>query len=96
MKVLTTAEARTHIRERGGLLFVWATSPRRMVRGATRFLRTSTVPPDDVFEWERVEAKGFIVFLSPRLRRPRELHLELGGRYRRRVDAFWDGCAFVM
>lgn len=96
MEVLTTAEARSHIRERGGSLFVWATSSGRVARCATRFLRTSTEPPPDAFEWRRVETKGFIVFLSPGLRVPRELHLELRGRFQRRVEAFWEGCAFVM
>jgi hypothetical protein len=96
MKVLATAEARSHIRERGGLLFVWVTRPRGMIRGAIKFLRTSTEPPEDAFEWQRVETKGFILFLPPGLRRPRELHLEVRGRFRRRVDAFWDGCVFVM
>ena len=96
MKVLATAETRSHIRERGGLLFVWVTKPRGMIRGALRFLRTSTEPPPDAFEWQRVETKGFILFLPHGLRRPRELHLEVRGRSkRRRVDAFWDGCVFV-
>ena len=97
MKVLATAETRSHIRERGGLLFVWVTRPRGTIRSAVRFLKTSTEPPENALEWERVVAKGFIVFLPPGLRKPRELHLEVRGRLkRRRVDAFWDGCVFVM
>jgi hypothetical protein len=97
MKVLATDETRSHIRERGGLLFVWVTRPRGTIRSAVRFLKTSTEPPENALEWERVEAKGFLVFLPPGLRRPRELHLEVRGRLkRRRVDAFWDGCVFVM
>ena len=96
MKVLATPEARSHIRERGGLLFVWVTRSRGMIRGAIKLLRTSTEPPEDAFEWQRVETKGFILFLPPGLRRPRELHLEVRGRFRRRVEAFWDGCVFVM
>ena len=96
MKVLATPEARSFIRERGGLLFVWVKAPRGMVRGALRFLSTSTEPPQDALDWQRVETKGFVVFLPPGLRRPRELHVEVRGRLRRRVDAFWEGCAFVL
>jgi hypothetical protein len=96
MKVLATADTRAHIRERGGLLFVWVTRPRGMIRGAVRFLKTSTEPPAGALDWQRVEAKGFLIFLPPGFRRPRELHLEVAGRFKRRIDAFWDGWVFVM
>ena len=94
MKVLATAEARSHIRERGGLLFVWVVRG-GAVRGALRLLRVSTEPPPDALEWQRVETRGFLVFLAPGLRAPRELHVEVRGIVRRRVEAFWNGCAFV-
>lgn len=96
MRVLATPEARSYIRERGGLLFVWVKAPRGMVRGALRLLKTSTEPPEDALDWQRVESHGFVLFLPPGLRKPRELHVELRGRLRRRVDAFWEGCAFVI
>ena len=66
------------------------------VRGWAKTLRTSTEPPEDALEWRRFETKGFLVFVPPWMRRlPRELHIEATGRFRRRVRAFWDGCAFV-
>lgn len=96
MRVLATAEVRSHIAERGGLLFVWVRES-RPVRGALRILCTSTEPPVDALEWQRVETKGgLLVFLPPGLRLPRELHLVVKGMLHRRVEAFWDGCAFVM
>jgi hypothetical protein len=91
MRILTSAAARSLIRERGGMLFVWAAQ-----RGHLRVLRTSTEPPGDAFDWQRLEAKEFLVFLPPRMRHPRELHLEAGGWIRRRIDAFWNGCAYVL
>ncbi len=94
MKVLASAEARSHIRERGGLLFVWVVRG-GAVRGVVRFLRVSTEPPGDALDWQRIETKGFLVFLPPGLRAPRELHVEVRGFFRRRIEAFWDGCAFV-
>jgi len=95
MKVLASPEARSFIRERGGLLFVKVVT-RSHVRGALRVLHVSTEPPADALDWQRVPAKGFLLFLSPGLRRPTELHLEVRGRIRRRLEAFWEGCAFVV
>ena len=94
MRVLATAEVRSHIGERGGMLFVWVTK-RRPIRGALRFLRTSTEPPPDALEWQRLEAKGFLIFLPPGLRPPHELHLVVRGLLNRRVEAFWEGSAFA-
>jgi hypothetical protein len=86
MRILATPEARALIQARGGLLFVWAAGA---IRGV-RVLRTSTEPPPDALGWRRVETGGFLVRL------PRELHIEARGRLRRRIDAFWNGCAFVI
>ena len=90
MRVLATAEARSLIKDRGGLLFVSARA------GLVRLLRTSTKPPPDALDWQRIETKGFLVFLPPNVRPPRELHLEVRGRLHRRVDALWNGCAFMI
>jgi hypothetical protein len=95
MRVLASPEARSFIRERGGLVFVWVKS-HGPIRGALQLLRTSTEPPADALEWQRVESKGFLLFLPPGLRLPRELHLEIRGLLKRRVEAFWNGCAFVI
>jgi hypothetical protein len=92
MRILATPEARALIQARGGLLFVWAAGA---IRGV-RVLRTSTEPPPDALGWRRVETGGFLVFLPPWMRLPRELHIEARGRLRRRIDAFWNGCAFVI
>ena len=94
MKVLATAEVRSYIGDHGGMLFVWV-KERRPIRGALRFLGTSTEPPPDALEWQRLEVKDFLVFLPPGLRLPNELHLVVRGLLKRRVEAFWEGCAFV-
>lgn len=95
MRILSTPEARSMINDAGGLLFVW-TATVGNVRGWAKTLRTSTEPPEDALEWRRFETKGFLVFVPPWMRRlPRELHIEVTGRARRRVRAFWNGCAFV-
>jgi hypothetical protein len=95
MRVLATAEVRSHIAERGGMVFVWV-KEHRPARGALRILCTSTEPPLDALEWQRVEVKeGLLVFLPPGLRLPRELHLVVKGMLRRRIEAVWEGCAFA-
>lgn len=95
MRILATPEARSFIQEEGGLLFV-RISPLASIRGAMRHLLTSTEPPPDALDYQRFETKGFLVFLPPGLRPPRELHVEVRGWLRRRVRAFWNGCAFVV
>jgi hypothetical protein len=95
MKVLVSPEARRFIKERGGMLFVRL---RRAagVRASVKTLVASTEPPGvEVLDYQRIDAGGFLIFLPPGLRLPRELHLEVRGWVRRRVDAFWNGCAFV-
>lgn len=95
MRVLATPEARSWIRERGGLLFV---RPRRhgFGRGGLWTLSASTDVPDDALDYQRFEARGFLLFLPPGWRPPRELIVEVRGRLRRRLEAFWNGCAFVI
>jgi hypothetical protein len=95
MRVLATAEVRAHMKDHGGMLFVWVKTHKPM-RGALNFLHTSTEPPENALEWQRVETKGFLVFLPPGLRLPRELHLVVKGLLSRRVEAFWEGCAYVI
>jgi hypothetical protein len=94
MKVLATPEVRSMIRENGGLLFV-RLSPLASIRGAMRRVLTSTDLPEDALDYQRFETKGFMVFLEPGIRAPRELHLHMVGRLRRRLKAFWNGHAFV-
>jgi hypothetical protein len=95
MRIVTTPEARSMINDDGGLLFVRRSSL-GSVRGAIRTLLTTTEPPPDAFDYQRFETKGFLVFLEPGVRPPRELHIEVVGWMRRRVRAFWNGCAFVV
>jgi hypothetical protein len=95
MRIKASPEARSLIVERGGLLFV-RLSRIVSVRGAMRHLLVSTEPPPDALDYQRFETRGFLLFLQPGIRPPRELHVEVVGRIRRRVAAFWNGCAFVV
>ena len=66
------------------------------VRGAIRTLIVTTEPPDDAFDYRRYETKGFLLFLQPGVRPPRRLEVAVVGRLRRRLAAFWNGCAWVV
>jgi hypothetical protein len=95
MQVEATPDAKKLIRARGGLLFVWIEAGMRGIR----YLRTSTEPPEDALEWDRIETDdGFIVFTPPWMRsKPKQLVLEVRGFLTKlRIDAFWNGCAFVV
>jgi hypothetical protein len=93
MEIQATPDAKKLIRARGGLLFVWIEAGMR----GLRFLRTSTEPPPDALDWERCETKDFVVFMPPRMRKPRTLELEVRGFLTKlRINALWNGCAFVL
>jgi hypothetical protein len=59
-------------------------------------LETSTQRPSGrVFE--EIDAGGFVVFLDASLRpKPEEIQLGLRGLRRKRIEAYWNGCAFVI
>jgi hypothetical protein len=94
MRVEPSPDAKKLIHARGGLLFVWIEAGMRGIR----YLRTSTEPPPDALDWDRTETEhGFVVFTPPRMRKPRHLGLEVKGFLTRlRIDALWNGCAFVV
>ena len=59
-------------------------------------LEATTEPPPDALDWRRIETHGFLVFVPRAMRLPKALELRVRGRMRRRIDALWDGCAYVI
>jgi hypothetical protein len=94
MKVVASQPARELIGSRGGRLYVWVRKGRCC--GGLRTLATAPEPRAGV-EFSRVaEEDGFELFLPARLKPlPDELHLELR-RYPRSVEAYWNGCAWMV
>jgi hypothetical protein len=94
MQIEATPDAEKLIRARGGMLFVWIEAGMRGIR----YLRTSTEPPEDALDWQRIDSgNGFLVFTPPRMRLPKLLQLEVRGFLTKlRIGAFWNGCAFVV
>jgi hypothetical protein len=92
MRLVVTDAAAALIHERGGRLYVW---PKRAAccGGVTR-LATATNAPRR--EFRLVAATGEVELLFPvgLARMPAELHLDVA-RFPLRVEAYWDGCAWV-
>jgi hypothetical protein len=93
MRVNASAEAIELIQERGGKLYVRAKSARCCHTSLT-FLETSSEPGERSFR--RVPAAGIELYFAEGLREPDELELDVGGRRRKHVHAYWNGCAYVV
>lgn len=94
MRLVVSQAAEELVGERGGRLYVWVKKG-RCCGGANRTLATSSELPgqqefQSVARTDRVE-----VFLPTRLSPlPSELHIDVG-RFSHRVEAYWNGCAWV-
>jgi hypothetical protein len=95
MKVVAPPEVASFVEERGGRLFVW-TDLRRCCSGGMTYLETGDAPAAGR-SFRRFEAPGFELYLDPgAMAPPDELHLDVKGRRRRRVEAYWNGCVFAV
>jgi len=94
MRVVVSDSTVDLIQQRGGCIYVWLKQGRCC--GAVATLATSSEPPKRK-EFERAEAtEDFELYLDTRLSRlPDELHLDIR-RFPRRVEAYWNGCAWVI
>lgn len=93
MRVVVSEPAADLINERGGRLYVWLTKG-RCCAAVTRLSAASDPPRGK--EFQRVAScERFELYLPTRLARfSDELHLEIR-RLPRRVEAYWNGCAWV-
>jgi hypothetical protein len=95
MKVVAAPGVGEFVRGRGGALYV-RTDPHRCCSGNVTYLITRA-GPERGREYSRYEAEGFEVFFSSgRLDLPDELHLEVRGRRKKRVEAYWNGCVYAI
>ncbi len=93
MRVVVSESAADLIEEHGGRLYISLRKGRCC--GAFTTLATSSEAPDGK-EFRRVAAgEHFELFIPARLAQlPDELHLDVR-RFPRRVEAYWNGCAWV-
>jgi hypothetical protein len=94
VRIVASPDAIELASERGGRLYVW-TRARRCCHGAQTWLEVAHERPRGT-DFERVaEGEVEVYFPAALGRRPDELHLEVHGLRRKRVEAYWDGCAWV-
>lgn len=95
MNVVVGSGVRDLVLERGGRLFVWADRARCCGGGVT-YLSADSEPPREPHAFRALTLQGFeLEFDGGRLGDPDELQLEVRGRRRKRVEAYWNGCVFA-
>jgi hypothetical protein len=95
MKVIAGPEVVQLIEEQGGQLYVW-TDPHSCCSGQMTFLLAGPRPPLGRL-FRRFDAEGFELWFDPgSMDPPDELHLDVKGRRKKRVAAYWNGCAFAI
>jgi hypothetical protein len=95
MEVRSTSEVTALVRERGGRLFVWP-DRQRCCQGAT-YLATASDPPRGRAFRPVGGSDGSEIWFDPGgLEPPDVLQLDVRGRRRKRVEAYWNGCVFVV
>jgi hypothetical protein len=92
VRLVVSHAAAELIQQEGGRLYVW---PKKAACcGGLMTLATSTTPPPRHFR-RVAESDGLeLLFPDALTRMPDELHLDLG-RFSGRVEAYWNGCAWV-
>jgi hypothetical protein len=93
VRVQASPQAVQLIQEQGGKLYVRAQRS-RCCHGSLTFLGTSNEPAKR--SYRRVGVDEIELYLDERLGDPEELVIEARGRRRKRVHAYWDGCAYVV
>ncbi len=97
MRVDVSAEAGEFVRRQGGRLWVWAAYPRMCCGGAPAYMHAATTPPPGLSDFSPVHSADLEVwFRAPAGRRPDVLEIDVRGRHHPRVEAYWEGCAFVL
>ena len=94
MRVVASDPAVELIRDQGGRVYVW------LKRGhccrPSMTLATATEPPAEQRFKRVADEARFELFLPSSLARvPDELHLDVQ-RFPRRIEAYWNGCAWVI
>lgn len=94
MRVVASEPASELIQAQGGRLYVWL--KRGRCCGNVTTLSTANEPPAEN-TFRQVKSGGAFELYVPAAiaRLPDELHIDVGRR-RKRVEAYWNGCAWVV
>ncbi len=95
MDVVVSESARDYLAAHGGVAFVRAHSYRCCSAGSLTMLDIDTRVPDDADRFVSTDTRDVDVrFFSGMQGAPEQLIIDTRGHLRRRLVAFWDGCAF--
>ena len=93
VRIVASEAAAELIEEKGGRLYVW---PKKAhCCGGLTTLATSPSPPPRPFRQVAANDRFQLLFPAGLTRMPDELHLEVR-KHPRRVEAYWNGCAWVI
>lgn len=93
MEIVASEEARTHIAQAGGMLYVRSRT-HRCCTGPITMLEAATEAPRDLDPYRTLSSGSLTVLFAAAGAGPAELTIELRGRRKKRPVAYWDGCAF--
>ncbi len=94
MRVVASEEARRYVAERGGRLYVWPTSS-ACCRSVPRLECATDAKAGRDFL--RVADHDFEIWAPAKIARlPSELHVDMRRFPRRRIEAYWDGCVWIV
>lgn len=93
VRVVASEAAAELIEQEGGRLYVWP--KKASCCGGLTTLATSTTAPPRLFRQVAANDRFQLLFPAGVTRMPDELHLEARG-HPRRVEAYWNGCAWVI
>jgi hypothetical protein len=95
MRIVATREAVQHVRDRGGVLYVW-TMPMEYGYHPVFVLEASIESPGAERAFQRFEGEGIELLFDPGARDlPDSVHLDLSGVLRKRIRATWNGNSFT-
>jgi hypothetical protein len=94
MRVLASDAAEELIAEQGGRLYVWPKKA-RCCNGLTTLVSSFGPPPKKDFRRADASARFELYLPAGLAPLPDELHVE-AHRFPRRVESYWNGCAWVV
>jgi hypothetical protein len=100
MDVLVSDRALDFVRERGGHVWIWL-DVRRCCSGAVSYLGASCAEPRHrrgalPRTFRTIAVNDVTIHASlGRRRPPDELHVDVRGHLRPRIEAYWNGCVFI-
>ena len=95
MRIVASSDAVEFVRDRGGVLYVWATA---MEYGyhPVFVLEASVDSPGADRAFQRFEGEGIALLFDPGGRElPDSVHLDVAGLVRKRIRASWNGHSFT-